>query len=104
MLIAAGVAGVEKVKRQWLQLKPDQASWAQNSDMELLVFPMMVLYKDEGDGVVTLVLLEKNVEANLASEVEGCMLCVEATSKTWKWVAWLSIEGGRCDEVVENEL
>ena len=66
--------------------------------------PMMVLYKDEGDGVVTLVLLEKNVEANLASEVEGCMLCVEATSKTWKWVAWLSIEGGRCDEVVENEL
>ena len=53
MLIAAGVIGVEKVKRQWLQLKPDQASWAQNSDMELLVFPMMVLYKDEGDGVVT---------------------------------------------------
>ena len=33
MLIAGGV---EKVKRQWLQLKPDQASWAQNSDMELV--------------------------------------------------------------------
>ena len=48
MLIAAGV---EKVKRQWLQLKPDQASWAQNSDMEL-VKPMMVLYMDEGDVVV----------------------------------------------------
>ena len=48
MLIAAGV---EKVKRQWLQLKPDQASWAQNSDMEL-VKPMMVLYMDGGDVVV----------------------------------------------------
>ena len=44
-------AGVEKVKRQRLQLKPDQASWAQNSDMEL-VKPMMVLYMDEGDVVV----------------------------------------------------
>ena len=50
MLIAVSV---EKVKRQWLQLKRDQASWAQKSELrhgtgEL----MMVLYKDEGVGVV----------------------------------------------------
>ena len=50
MQIAAGVIGVEKVKRQWLQLKPDQASWAQNRHGTGR--RMMVLLKDEGDGVV----------------------------------------------------
>ena len=48
MLIAGGV---EKVKRQWLQLKPDQASWAQNSDMELVSRCWCQMCKDEGDVV-----------------------------------------------------
>ena len=48
MLIAGSV---EKVKRQWLQLKPDQASWAQNSDMELVSRYWCSMCKDEGDGV-----------------------------------------------------
>ena len=48
MLIAGGV---KKVKRQWLQLKPDQASWAQNSDMELVSRCWCSICKDKGDGI-----------------------------------------------------
>ena len=96
-------AGVEKVKRQRLQLKPDQASWAQNSDMEL-VKPMMVLYMDEGDVVV----------------IAGVVECWSSCGKLGHWrhpsgrcrcrSQFSDVEVGslvvsrRCDEVVENEL
>ena len=70
-------AGVEKVKRQWLQLKPDQASWAQNSDMEL-VSRLWCCTRMKEMVLSSLVLLWKNVETALTSwasegaQVAGC--------------------------------
>ena len=100
MLIAGSV---EKVKRQWLQLKPDQASWAQNSDMEL-VSRWWCCTRTRELVLSSLVLLWKNVEAaleNWASEgtqFKGCrcrsqFLDVEVDSlvvkRRWKvWWSW----------------